>query len=267
MLKKNGNFLLLSLAALVLFLIFENVFVSSFQQCIYGDPTQGGTNYTEYNARIIGAFLSGQVPCSVDLLDAHAGLLAAVSGFIVAFFTYTLWGTSRDQAGFTKASVDHMRTTERAFVFLEDFDVTKSISWPQTGAIFPSITIAPRWKNSGATPTRNLELRVTAREVNGALPENHDYFYLDDPLHVVIGPNANEWSPAITFSNFPTKEAADEELQTIYVWGEARYLDVFEDTPRFTCFCSRMRVYNAGGNDYETQFIPHGEYNRTDYDG
>jgi len=229
-----------------------------------------------------------------DAIESLAAVAAVIAGVWLAVVTGYLWGATHDLAtstrelasGAREQSYEMRKTREvaekqfavgeaqlavtrarmRAFVFLEDFTINHSIQWPQGGVIFPSITIIPKWKNSGATPTRNLELRVTARQWEGDLPEGHDYFYLDDPLCTVIGPGANDWSFAQTFENFPADKAAAEEQHTIYVWGEAKYLDVFSETPRFTRFCSRMRVYNIDG-DYIIQMSAYGPYNRTDHDG
>jgi hypothetical protein len=223
-----------------------------------------------------------------DEIEAIAAVIAAIAALVLVLVTGGLWGatgrlatSTDDLAAGASDQVEEMRRTRevqetqlsigraqmRAFVFLENFEVGFSTAHHQQGvAIFPSLTITPKWKNSGATPTRNLELRVTARQWEGPLPENHDYFYQDDPVRGVIGPDANEWSAPQFFTRFPAQEAATEDQHAVYIWGEARYSDVFENTPRYTRFCYRTRVHEIDGR-YYVQLVAYGPYNRTDHDG
>ena len=161
---------------------------------------------------------------------------------------------------------ESMKRQLRAFVFLEDFDVSKSTLHRGGGMhFFTRLTIRPRWRNSGDTPTRNLIIWVNSKVVPGDLPDDFDYPSVPISLRTVIGPKSTEWSAPIIYKDFPATSAARDTTPCFYIWGRADYNDVFSDVPRFTKFCYRMWVYGEDG-DYETQFLAHGLHNRTDHD-
>ncbi len=244
----------------IVFLLFS----PDFKQCFHAnDPGYPEAQHYYVIPHVIGVTWW----CGGIFAKENGEAITALGTIAIAAFTATLWVTSRNQAGFMKASVEHMRATERAFVFLEDFDVKFSTSWPPGGAIFPYVEIVPRWKNSGATPTRNLELRVSSRVLDTELPDDFDYFYQDAALHAVIGPKATEWTQPQIHKNFPAQAAISDEngLPTIYIWGDARYQDIFGNAQRFTEFCYRLRVHDIDGH-YTLQFSAYGPYNRTDSD-
>jgi hypothetical protein len=154
MLRENKRFLLASLVGLVLFLTFENLFVSSFQECVGPDTTENGTNYTDQNSRIISAFVTRQVPCTVDLFDDHAGLLAAIAGFIVAWFTYTLWAAAIEQGKTSQESINLARkamiTAERPWIQIST-QVLSPLTWENGGC---HLVVLFSLTNIGKTPAK-----------------------------------------------------------------------------------------------------------------
>ncbi len=158
-------------------------------------------------------------------------------------------------------------TGGRAFVFLEDFDTEFTTKF-RGGGYPPNIsgmTIKPRWKNGGRTPTKNLIVKVACDSIDGELAADFTFPYADNALQTMIGPDATEWSNPVQISEFDANKALDKE-RNIYIWGRADYLDVFDPTsPRFTQFCYRIHFRRSEGH-VRTQFIAYGDYNKSDQD-
>ncbi len=109
----------------------------------------------------------------------------------------------------------------------------------------------PRWINSGNTPTRGLEVRVAYELRDAPLPETFDFRF---PESLQVTPTTIY--PSGMIESMP-RDITGEELVAIrdgkkhfYVWGVARYHDVFPGTPRHvTKFC--CSIGNVTGNPRE----------------
>lgn len=104
---------------------------------------------------------------------------SVIAGALVAIFTYNLV-SSTDKLW--RAGNKTLETTERAFVFLDGFNVeltpassVKGIEiekLPKEFRDHPDLYITrfalqPRWKNSGNTPTKKMSIRINWRETVG----------------------------------------------------------------------------------------------------
>ena len=79
---------------------------STFQQCI---SHEAGQKKEESAARILIA-RSFAFECTGDFLNANGNAITAIETGLIAFFTFTLWGSNREQ-------IRHNRKTERAYLW------------------------------------------------------------------------------------------------------------------------------------------------------
>ncbi|HWE75521.1 MAG TPA: hypothetical protein VG328_20340, partial [Stellaceae bacterium] len=170
----------------------------------------------------------------ISWADAHNGLITAASTTVVATFTVVLAWVTRTQARLTREA---LITTERAFVFLEDFDHRwifqpgslsgasgRMITRPPT---FTEFIINLRWKNNGTTPTRNMRVIVGWTATFGPLSADFEYKTDRAPRKMFLAPQANEWSDPIVLPPSVATAALNGTTQ-VYVWGRVDYDDIFE---------------------------------------
>jgi len=109
--------------------------------------------------------------------------------------------------------------------------------------------IRPEWENTGDTPTRGLRIYTDGILTTELLPDNHD-------IRTAIVPEGTGLSPPHSkmqggpFPRFGTPSLTPDELIKVregnaflYIWGWAKYRDVFRGTPEhITRFCFRINV-------------------------
>lgn len=147
---------------LVLFVTTENQFAPSFTTCIRQERIQEASLTAKDEHEFFSVRVERQFVCSLRLIDAHSGFFAALAGFIVALFTFTLWRSTNKlwdvaeqqrkdgrrnlraqiattkaslviaekSANAAKASADALTSAERAYVFLvvEDANLADAVS-------------------------------------------------------------------------------------------------------------------------------------------
>ena len=196
---------------------------------------------------------------------------------IVAFLQFValvaqallLGGTLKATTVAANVAKDALITTERAFVFLDDIDTEYSTQPRGSSSEFRFLTLKPRWRNSGNTPTRNMRIRINWTPWAGDLADDFSYSYGALPVSMFLGPKATEWSTTI---NVPSNVATDafNERSRIFIWGRVDYEDIFDNTePHFTQWCYRLVFVFPGGafgNPMRTQLVAFGNYNRSDED-
>ncbi len=194
-----------------------------------------------YFTLALAAFAAGQVALFFwqlglireSLDDAKIAAEAARDGAHAATAGATAARDNADIARLTMISRDRAYLTQRG---------TRWISHREndTGRIF--WRIRPRWVNDGNTPTRNLRVIAQYELRDTELPRDFAF----DPGTI---PRAHTIGPKDGFeSNF--KELFGQDLVEIeegrkffYIWGVARYNDVFPGTPeRVTKFCIFART-------------------------
>jgi hypothetical protein len=125
------------------------------------------------------------------------------------------------------------------------------------GTNFYGWTIRPQWQNSGATPTKQMTICSSGGIRDTRLPEDFDFPY--NEVDVGTGLIA----PRLTLNGGPVpsnKRITPEDIEDIqkgrkffYMWGWAKYKDVFPDTPQhITKFC--WAIVPIGN---PRTFIPH----------
>ena len=177
---------------------------------------------------------------------------------------------ARDSADTARLS---MIATDRAYVH---HDGTKYISHldRQTSKIF--WRIRPLWRNRGNTPTRNLWIYTRYELRDTELPDNFPFEITPDfvPRLTLISPDG--CIEGAFFNIFGDDLLAVSKGQKhLYVWGIARYHDVFPGTPeRITKFCyfvagtagDPLSAYDAKANVFELFFIAYHRHNCADED-
>jgi hypothetical protein len=116
----------------------------------------------------------------------------------------------------------------------------------------------PQWVNSGKTPTKNMRLYTACELRNTPLPPGFDFNQIvEPPGRGLLAPSAQRLGGRAPFGAAITpQDIADvqESRKFLYVWGWARYFDIFPDTPEHTTmFCWRIHPIGdpfASGPDH-----------------
>lgn len=203
-----------------------------------------------------------------------AATATAVATVFIALFTVILAIVGGVQGWLTwkaiQATNRALTTTERAFVFLDDFDLDWQRVVQDNVPRLQRFIIKPRWRNSGTTPTRNNVVRINWTTWEGDLPGGFEYKFGNPPdgiapVPLFLGPQATEWSAPIEIPKDVSIKASNQQTN-IYIWGRADYQDIFENTrPHWIKWCYRIYIYQLGG-DVRTQFVAFGPHNRSDED-
>jgi hypothetical protein len=208
---------------------------------------------------------------------ANWGVFAATVA--IAIFTWILartskrqWQSMERQAAAIEAQLgvsrDSLIATQRAQVYLKDVD------WKHhqagTVGVGPkryTFTIRPVLENFGPTPTRDMTVVCSWKLVDKPLEVGSEFLHVAQPLPSHIGPHGSitaYWA-----------RITDDQMVAIqrgevffYIWGEAKYRDVFPNTPEHTTrFCRQMVNVFGNPRDPDTLrvgFFIHPEYNSAD---
>ena len=176
-----------------------------------------------------------------DLLgffDSHGEAFTALATIAVAWFTWTLRGSTNKLWSVAKRDAD---TAEKAVVDLNRAFVhgvpeqgddiideeTKSVTM-KTGRV--------RWFNNGNTPTRDMFNHFNFAIAGKEVPPNWDFpdFWPHadrSPTPLGVPARGVALGPTLEVNESDIKDAVAKK-KFIYVWGWATYSDVFEGTPR-----------------------------------
>lgn len=172
------------------------------------------------------------------------------------------------QAG-TVISKLSMISGERAYVH---FNGCRWISHPDhSGRIF--WRIRPTWFNSGNTPTRNLRIYVHYELLDKPLGAEYKFIQLNSPRKpVTLYPKSGIESQPRDVYGGDLLDVKDGK-KYLYVWGVARYNDVFPDTAEhMTKFCvvatnlsgDPLRSWHATDNNFDIAFAGFDKHNCAD---
>lgn len=228
--------------------------------------------------------------CTVSLVDRHSGFFSLLSAIAVAAFTFTLW---RSTEKLWRAGKEALEATDRAFVFIDGFNVELTVlsdlvhSRSRTLGPAPFLpngqraenpdlfvtrfAVQPRWKNGGNTPTKGMTIRVDWREPGLPLAGDFTYDYADSDTRFFLAPKATEPSAVIemhganTVINDGMPHRDGEPEPSMFIWGRADYSDAFGQR-RFTQWCYQVRFERHSLGPLKPQFIQWGPYNRTETD-
>jgi len=166
-------------------------------------------------------------------------------GGLVATLLLTMWA-AHSAGKATSIASTAMVISERAYVFVEEF-VSETILTPNRDQI-AACAIRVRWRNSGNSPTKNLNVRTLTQLTDGP-PLPDDFPFRAGPIEkipTIIEPKGQKFSGSITI---PIEIVRDSIAmhRRIYRWGWAEYNDIFERTPTHrTDFCVELKFDGDG---------------------
>jgi hypothetical protein len=196
------------------------------------------------------------------------------------------WLSGRRQSRDMEAALDHaeraLATAERAFVFIDGFNVELTTAQDSElagdysalppryqrdpGLYITRFAAQPRWKNGGNTPTRQLTIQADWGMSRDGIPPR-EYTYRNQPAPFFLGPHAVESSPFFDIPSAPVlvdwanNPAGIEPI--ILIWGRADYRDVFDAT-HFVEWCYWLRFSRPRRDErMSAQFIQWGPHNHT----
>jgi hypothetical protein len=253
----------------VLFVIDRgSLFLPPCTYMLYG----GSQNYQNaaeknYCAERDGIVIAGGMTAFEIFKEVKPEAWTALATIAIAVFTLTL-KLATDKLW--RAGRDALVTTERAFVWLDDFNSDDHMITPRAGAFeFARLVIKLRWRNSGDTPTKDMAISVNWIDRADDLPADFVYDYGENhvPFRMFLAPQATEWSEPIRIPS-PIATRVLREQTRVYIWGRVDYRDIFEDTPqRYTEWCYRMVIEDVPQTRTPRfQFIAYGPHNRSDED-
>ena len=185
---------------------------------------------------------------------------SGVAGFtvVLAFSTIGLWlATNR----LWRAGKDALETTERAFVFIDGFNVELNGIFMPDGDI-PSLSyfaVQPKWSNSGNTPTKRMTIRACWHNPGRPFADDYSYRFASTPFFV--SPKAVQTSEFVEMTGGQAlidrgwRPVGPEPLMLI--WGRAHYEDVFGGK-HFVEWCYRVRFDRHDGKTLRAQLIQWG---------
>lgn len=210
---------------------------------------------------------NGDLAYYTELLVVFAGLqFCALVGQIVF-----LWFALRESRRAGDIARDAMIASNRAFVhhngcrWLSHRHVTDGhIFW----------RIRPQWTNSGNTPTRQLTVHIRYQLSDVPLPDDFDFTIDEGPntLPAAIGPKGTIESSPFDIDGSDLVSVG-QGRKHLYMWGIARYRDVFVDTEwHITKFCVKAsnitgdpeKYWDDHDNPVGIMFQNYGAYNCAD---
>jgi hypothetical protein len=164
---RHRSLLIFATTAVSLFLLFialERGFSSSFEACI---NHEGEKTAEEHSG--LGSTVGAYVHCTGSFIDNNNGGITALATLVIAAFTATLWLATSRQAELTKEAFIADR---RAFIFATGFTQT----WEEDKATgLYNWRFRPILRNSGETPTKNMEMYVACEVRNTVLPLGYPF--------------------------------------------------------------------------------------------
>lgn len=178
-----------------------------------------------------------------DLADSTRRLvwLGVTQAIVLLVQVFFLWPALRESKRAGNIARDHMIQSERAFVFA--MGVYALWEHDQATALY-NWRLRPVWKNSGDTPTRKMIMNTECVVRTSAIPLGFAFSNPNDQTGTALLPPKSEALGGVA-PRLPTRAITPQDIveaqagtKFIYLWGWARYSDVFPDTPQHvTRFC------------------------------
>lgn len=195
-----------------------------------------------------------------EQLVVYAALLVAVGTFLVIAFGVQAFYLALGLRLMRRAADLAERNavaSHRAYIYVGN------LTWQADGNV---VEISPIWVNSGATPTRRLQISTGWKASHGELRPEIDINYAQPPESLFLGPAAKAEFGTVVVPMRDIQAAIEERLQ-IYVWGRAVYEDMFEGAkPHFFEFCHRVEVTGEAPGKIKLRFRQFGRANGSDED-
>lgn len=170
-----------------------------------------------------------------------AFIAAGVYAGVAAFQLHQMKLAVHETENANQITKDALLYVQRAFVFLTQFDVTR-LTAPGTNRLDGSMRFSFHWENGGSTPTRSMTGHISAKWFNKRLPKDFAFPDFPDstPFKMFVGPKATSRSVPIVIAARDII-SVHNHVGHLYLWGWARYNDVFPGTKQhITRFCAEI---------------------------
>jgi hypothetical protein len=145
-----------------------------------------------------------------------------------------------------QTSKDALVSVQRAFIFATGFDAIR-IGDPIDPNKVDSVEVSITWENNGTTPTRNMSTHYSY--LPSPSPQPDSLFFTDlgntKPAPIALGPKAVGHTAPISIPASTVSEIMDHKT-VFYIWGWARYNDIFPKSKRhITRFCTAITGFQG----------------------
>jgi hypothetical protein len=215
------------------------LFVGSFFAPYYGEICNKNqyTGQRECSTYHIALVWLGQVG---ESLNYYGVAISAVSTFVIAIFTGTLWVATTRQGELTEQTLVISR---RSFVFPKNISPRwEIVGIPQNTAY--NWRFVPIWENSGDTPTKDIIYYVDSEFINVPIPSGFNFNKLRyTPGTGLLAPKTQApagIAPHPTLAPLSPQDVKDiiDRKKFLYIWGWVSYYDVFPGSKEhITRFC------------------------------
>ena len=214
---------------LLLFVALERVFAPSFKACINHEG-----QIVEGHDPGISAMVGVYAHCTGAFIEGNSGGITALATLVIAAFTATLWLATNRQAELTKEA---FIADKRAFIFATGF----SQAWEEDKATgLYNWRFRPVLRNSGATPTKSMQMYVACEVRNTVLPPGYAFTPEEHNIASATMPPNFELQGGLA-PRFPGAAITPQDIidsqagkKFIYIWGWIKYRDVFpKDSPAY----------------------------------
>lgn len=141
-------------------------------------------------------------------------------------------GQLNEMKNSTEISKAALIQLNRAFIFPKTFNVLSHRDEDIKDAEKYWYSIVPIWENSGNTPTRDMTIYVNSYFQSKPMPSDFRFppFISNEKIPIFAGPKASFGGSFVIKTG---DELAEVKAGTkyFYIWGEARYRDIFANTP------------------------------------
>jgi hypothetical protein len=208
----------------------------SYEECKTAATKQSNTEQT---SQFFGVPVIWR--CTGRFIDKNDTIILALATVAIAMFTIVLVLVTNRQARLTKEA---LIADKRSFVFAESIQPIWELDKPSGQYYW---RFRPFWRNSGDTPTKRLTLYVDCELRNSLLPVGFNFNQTRIPPGTgMLGPKAGNLgglAPHMPGVAITPQDILDIQngRKFLYLWGWARYFDVFPETPQhITRFCWQM---------------------------
>jgi hypothetical protein len=174
-------------------------------------------------------------------IDAMQAL--AINAGTQATQTTNLAGDTKELA---QTSKDALVSVQRAFVFATGLDGIR-IGDPHDPTKVASLEFSITWENNGTTPTRDMTTHYNWLTPKDPLPDDFSYPDLGDTKStpIALGPKTVGHTTPIQIPAETISKIIDHKGY-LYIWGWARYRDIFPKTkPHITRFCAEVTGFQG----------------------
>jgi hypothetical protein len=145
-----------------------------------------------------------------------------------------------------QTSKDALVSVQRAFIFATGFDAIR-IGDPNDPNKVDSVEVSITWENNGTTPTRNMSTHYSY--LPSPSPQPDSLFFTDlgntIPAPIALGPKAVGHTAPISIPAGTVTEIMNHKT-VFYIWGWARYNDIFAKSKRhITRFCTAITGFQG----------------------